>query len=168
MSGGARALLAAAERAAGLLAAAALAAMGLVTVLDVGGRYLLAAPLPGSYELVQLLLAVSVFAALPLATARREHVVVDLLDAVLPRAVLRATGALATGLAAAALALLAWQLALRGLRLAADGAATNLLRLPLAPLAWLMALLSAASVPAMLGWALAAARGRLDAGPARA
>jgi TRAP-type C4-dicarboxylate transport system permease small subunit len=140
--------------------------MAAVTVLDVAGRYFLNAPLPGSYELVQLLLAVTVFAALPLATARREHVVVDLLDPLLPAAALRATASATALLAAVALGVLAWQLALRGLRLRADRAATNLLGLPLAPLAWLMAAACAASVPGMLATALAQARGRLASGGA--
>lgn len=164
MTGRRPALLRAAERGAGLLAALGLAAMGAVTVVDVAGRYLWNAPLAGSYELVQLLLAVTVFAALPLATGRREHVGVDLLDPLLPGPVLRAAAALTALLSALALALLAWQLALRGVRLAEDRARTNLLGLPLGPLAWLMAAASAASVPGMLGAALAAARGRLASG----
>ncbi|MCX7631012.1 MAG: TRAP transporter small permease [Geminicoccaceae bacterium] len=157
---GARVVLLA-ERGGAFLAALALLVMGLVTVVDVTGRYAANAPLPGSYEIVQLSLAVSVFAALPLATARREHVVVDVLDAVLPRAVLRVFAAATLFLSALVLAALSWQLALRGLRLAEDRAATNLLRLPLAPLAWLMAVATASAVPAMLAWALAAARGAL-------
>jgi TRAP-type C4-dicarboxylate transport system permease small subunit len=156
--------LAAAARAPALVAALALAIMALVTALDVAGRYLLNAPLPGSYELVGLLLAVTVFAALPLATARREHVVVDVLDHVLPRPLVALqAGTTALG-AAAALAALAWQLFARGLSLAADNAATNLLEIPLAPFAFFMAVCAALAVPAMLAMAVAAFRGRLAAG----
>lgn len=153
-----------AARAPALVVALALAAMALVTVLDVTGRYLLNAPLPGSYELVGLLLAVTVFAALPLATARREHVVVDLLDHVLPRPLAALQAGVTALVAAAALAALAWQLWVRGQRLAADNAATNLLEIPLAPFAFFMAVCTALAVPAMLAMAVAAFRGRLAAG----
>lgn len=148
----------------GLVVAAALAAMAAVTVVDVAGRYLANAPLPGSYELVELLLAVTVFAALPLATLRREHVVVDVLDHVLPSRLVALQGGLTALLAAAVLAVLSWQLWLRGERLAAEHAATNLLAIPLAPLALFMAVCTALAVPAMLAVAIASFRGRLAGG----
>lgn len=147
-----------------VIAALALAAMAMVTVVDVTGRYLLNAPLPGSYELVGLLLAVTVFAALPLATLRREHVVVDILDHVLPARLIAVQAGATALLAAAALAATAWQLWLRGQRLALDNAATNLLEVPLAPVAFFMAVCTALCVPAMLAVAAAAFRGRLAVG----
>lgn len=153
-----------AARAPALVVALALAAMALVTALDVTGRYLLNAPLPGSYELVGLLLAVTVFAALPLATARREHVVVDVLDHLLPRPLVALQAGVTALIAAGALAILAWQLWVRGQRLAADNAATDLLEIPLAPFAFFMAVCTALAVPAMLAMAVAAFRGRLAAG----
>lgn len=148
----------------GLTVALALSAMAVVTVVDVTGRYLLNAPLPGSYELVGLLLAVTVFAALPLATLRREHVVVDVLDHVLPRRFVAFQAGSTALLAAAALGALAWQLWGRGERLVLDNAATNLLGIPLAPLAFFMAICTALAVPAVLAMAAASFRGRLAAG----
>lgn len=153
-----------AARVPALVVALALGAMALVTVLDVTGRYLLNAPLPGSYELVGLLLAVTVFAALPDATARREHVVVDVLDHLLPRRLVALQAGTTALLAAAALGALAWQLWERGQRLAADNAATNLLAVPLAPFAFFMAGCAVLAVPAMLAMTVAAFRGRLAAG----
>jgi len=148
----------------GLIVAVALAAMAAVTAVDVAGRYLLNAPLPGSYELVGLLLAVTVFAALPLATLHREHVVVDVLDHVLPRRLVALQGGATALLAAAALAALAWQLWVRGDRLALDNAATNLLGIPLAPVAYLMAACTALSVPGMLALAALSFRDRVASG----
>ncbi len=153
-----------ASSALGLTVALALAAMVVVTVVDVTGRYLLNAPLPGTYELVGLLLAVTVFAALPLATLRREHVVVDVLDHVLPRRLVALQAGSTALFAATALGALAWQLWVRGGRLALDNAATNLLAIPLAPLAFFMAICTALAVPAMLAMAAASFRGRLAAG----
>ncbi len=124
--------------------------MAAVTALDVIGRYLLNAPLPGSYELVGLLLAITVFAALPLATLGREHVVVDVLDHLLPPRLVALQRAVTEAAAGAVLAVLAWQLWLRGERLALEHATTNLLAIPLAPVAFLMAAFTALAAAAMV------------------
>jgi TRAP-type C4-dicarboxylate transport system permease small subunit len=147
------------------IVALALAGMAAVTVADVAGRYLLNAPLPGSYELIGLLLAVTVFAGLPLATLRREHVVVDVLDHLLPRWLVAAQSRLTSLFAAAALGALAWQLWERGLRLASENAATSLLDVPLAPVALFMAVSTALAAAAMLAMALAARRSRPAGAP---
>jgi TRAP-type transport system small permease protein len=69
-----------------------ISALVLVTVADVIGRYALNAPLPGAFELTQVLLGALVFAALPLTTLRGEHVEVDLMAHVLPQRVQTALG----------------------------------------------------------------------------
>ena len=115
--------------------------MGLaaLTVVDVVGRYVLTAPLPGAFELTELMLGALVFAALPLATMTGEHVAVDaLFDASPPRVrtALVWLGSLAT---AAALWVIAWRLAAYSARLADDEAVTDALLVPLAPLGWFAA-----------------------------
>ncbi|MBT3768727.1 MAG: TRAP transporter small permease, partial [Acidiferrobacteraceae bacterium] len=62
----------------GGLAALVLFLMMLLTFVDVIGRYLLNAPVTGSFEIIELMVAALVFCALPLVTAREEHVTVDL------------------------------------------------------------------------------------------
>lgn len=69
-----------ADRTLGALAAIVLFAMMMVTVVDVAGRYLFARPLPGGFELTQVLLAQLIFIALPLVTARQGHVTITLTD----------------------------------------------------------------------------------------
>ncbi len=64
-----------------------LAAMMLLTVADVLGRRLLERPIHGTFELVELLLAWSFFLALPAVFLRDEHIVVDMVDSRLARAV---------------------------------------------------------------------------------
>lgn len=121
--------------------------MGLVflTVVDVVGRYVLTAPLPGAFELTELLLGALVFAALPLATMTGEHVAVDaLFDASPPR--VRTALVWLGGLAsAAALWVIAWRLAAYSARLANDEAVTDALLVPLAPLGWFAAAMAALS-----------------------
>ena len=62
------------------LAALALTALILVTVLDVFGRYVLNSPLPGAFEYVRALMAFVTFAALPLVSSRNEHLRAGILD----------------------------------------------------------------------------------------
>ena len=60
----------------------ALTALGMVflTVGDVIGRYFLNAPIAGATELTRLGMAVVIFTALPIISARGEHICVDLFD----------------------------------------------------------------------------------------
>lgn len=62
------------------LAACALCMLILITVVDVVGRYLLNAPLPGAFESVRALMALVTFSALPLVCVRNEHLRAGILD----------------------------------------------------------------------------------------
>ena len=53
--------------------------MGL-TFVDVLCRYVFSAPILGAYEIVTFLMALTVFAGLPLLTATKTHITVSLLD----------------------------------------------------------------------------------------
>ena len=121
--------------------------MGLValTVVDVVGRYVLTAPLPGAFELTELMLGALVFAALPLATMTGEHVAVDALHDVSPPRVRTALAWLGGLASAAALWVIAWRLVVYSARLANDEAATDALLVPLAPLGWFAAGMAALS-----------------------
>ena len=108
-----------------------LLAMVLATLASVLGRGLVASPVPGDFELVEIGTAVAVFAFLPYGQWRRGHVIVDVFTrraASRVRAWLDAGGAL---LFAVVAALLAWRLARGGLDLARDGSETMVLGLPL-------------------------------------
>jgi TRAP-type C4-dicarboxylate transport system permease small subunit len=52
----------------------------LLTAADVFARYVLASPIRGAYEFVQTLLAVGMFASLPLVGLRGEHISVRLIE----------------------------------------------------------------------------------------
>lgn len=62
------------------LAGACALAIMLLTTVDVFARYILAAPIDGAYEAVQALLAIGIFAGLPLAGLRGEHISVRLIE----------------------------------------------------------------------------------------
>lgn len=114
-------------------------AMMFVTVIDVVGRYGFNVPLPGAIEANELLLAVMVFAGLPVAAARNEHIRIDILDHLLSRKALAIQQLAGSLIAAVVLAVLSWRLWLRGAELARLGDRSSHLDVPLGPLAWFMA-----------------------------
>lgn len=128
-----------------MAAAVFLLAMMLITTVDVAGRYLLASPLPGAFELTQVLLAATIFAGLPLVTLRESHVAVTLLSGRLRGRAAELHAALSNLLSLVAFAVIARQLAIQAMRLASYGDTTSLLRIPMAPLAWGMAVLAGVS-----------------------
>ena len=142
------------ERGLGACAGAVLLAMMGLTATDVVARYLFDAPIDGAFELTELMLAALIFLALPLTTASRGHVEVDLLEYMAGRGVNRTARALGMGLSALVLAVIAWRLAVQGLQLWRDGAVTNTLEVPLFLLAFLGAATLALSAAIALALAL--------------
>jgi TRAP-type transport system small permease protein len=120
-----------------LLAGVLLIALMVVTGVDVIGRYILTAPLPGAFEMTEILLVALVFAALPLVSREGGHIEVDLLVAFLPGALLRALAVFGAILSAGVLIFVAWQLARLGSHQWAEGARSISLRIPYAPFALL-------------------------------
>lgn len=127
----------------GLLAASALFSIMSLTLVDVIGRKLWDASLPGALELTELLMVVVIFAALPLVSAQREHVVFDSLDGVLPVTVRRAQQLLVDLLCGALLAGLAWLMAVKASQMGQFGDITAQLKLPLSPFVYAMSALVA-------------------------
>lgn len=68
------------------LAALCLVLMMLATVVDILGRHLFSAPISGTVDMVELALVYLVFLGIPLAFVAGEHIVVDVLEEVAPRA----------------------------------------------------------------------------------
>lgn len=63
--------------------------MMLLTVADVALRTFLNRPIQGTYELIELGLACTIFIALPAVFLRDEHLVVDVVDQLAPRWIVR-------------------------------------------------------------------------------
>lgn len=135
---------------AGVVAAATLFAMMLVVALDVSGRYLFNRPLPAGYELVQVLMGVLVFSALPLVSRHNEHITVGLLDHLFKGRAHRVRLVCVHVCSAVVLAFLGWRLAVNTGKLAARGDATAVLQLPLAPIGWMAVALTAVSTVSLL------------------
>jgi TRAP-type C4-dicarboxylate transport system permease small subunit len=118
-------------RALALLGAALLLAMMGLSVWSIAGRRLFDAPVVGDYEWIQLGMAVSVSAFLPLTQMLRGHVIVDFFTLNAPLPVKRGLDALGSLLVAACGALLAWRLGAGALAIRASGEESMLLGIPL-------------------------------------
>ncbi|WP_232315400.1 TRAP transporter small permease [Aquincola tertiaricarbonis] len=126
---------------AGALAGLALFAIMLLTLVDVSGRKFAATSVPGSLELTELLMVVVIFAGLPLVSLRREHVVFDSLDRLLPAGVQRLQRRIVDVLCAAALGGVGWLMWEKALQVSEYGDTTAQLHIPQGPFIGLMAVL---------------------------
>ncbi len=143
-----------AERVLEWFVAIILFAMMVLVFVDVVARYLFNAPLAGSFELTELMMGALIFAALPLATLREEHIVIGLLDELPGEGLHRIRQALLNLVAAAALGVLASRLWAEAEKLAEWGDYTAYLNIPLAPLVYLFAVMSglAAAILVAAAW----------------
>ncbi len=138
------------EAALGLVTAGVLFCLMLLTCADVVGRYFFNEPVTGAFELTELLLAATIFCALPLVTLREQHVTVDLLDDFTPDWLLRVQHVAACSVGALALSVLTWRLWVRGDTFLEAGQTTAVLKLKLAPVAYGMSVLLALTVVVLL------------------
>jgi TRAP-type C4-dicarboxylate transport system permease small subunit len=152
--GNARGLLNLFERfvapALGAFAAAVLFALMVLTCADVIGRYFLAQPVTGAFEITEMLLAALIFAGLPLVTLRNEHVTVDVLDPVTPDWVFRLQHVVACAVGLLSTGYLAWRLWVRAMNLDAAGETTAQLKFKLAYLTYAMSILMALTAVVLL------------------
>jgi len=118
--------------------AAVLFLMMAITAVDVTGRYVFNKPLPGGFEMTELLLAALIYCGLPLVSWRREHIVIDTFDRYFPPGLKRALDVVAEVICAATLSGVGYLIFRRAARVAEYGDTTNVLKLPLAPIVYLM------------------------------
>ncbi|WP_299200050.1 TRAP transporter small permease [uncultured Amphritea sp.] len=138
------------ERVLAYTAALAMFTMMLVTLVDVVGRDLFSAPLPGGFEVTELLLASLIFLGLPMVTAEGSHVDVDIMDSTIP-AFLKPLQDIAICLvnlvAFATLSWMMWKLAFRTYEYQDT---TAMLQIPYAGLVFLMAVCCTLSTWALM------------------
>ena len=60
-----------------------------LTFVDVVGRYVFNAPIPGGFELVEFALALSIFAAYPLIAGHKQHITVGILESLMRKNLVR-------------------------------------------------------------------------------
>ena len=119
-----------------------------MTVASVLGRYLFGAPIPGDYELTELVCGIAVFAFLPYCHITNANVVVDFFTSRLRprhRAMLDGVHGIAFAIMAG---LIAWRMFVGGMRKLEDGETTLFLEIPIHS-AYLAALVAAGLLTAV-------------------
>jgi TRAP-type C4-dicarboxylate transport system permease small subunit len=136
------------------VSALALFAMMLLTFGDVFARKFLPNSIIGAVELTELLMMVMIYFALPLASIAGEHIVFDLLDRVVPQAVLRWQHRISHAVTALIFGGAAWLVWMRAMRTLGQGDQTSALEIKIAPYQYLAALMLAltALMHAWLAW----------------
>lgn len=133
------------EQALNGIAALILFIMMLLTGVDVIGRYFFNHPVPGAFELTEVLLVLLIFAGLPLVSGREEHVTITLLSEHYQGRLLRVQRVFVRLCTVLVLAVLAWRLWVKGAQLAQYGDMTVYLHIPLAPVLYAAAVLCGVS-----------------------
>jgi TRAP-type C4-dicarboxylate transport system permease small subunit len=131
------------DRALGTAAAILLFCLMALTTADVVGRYIFSWPIRGAFEITELLLLTLIFAGLPLASRADEHVTLDFIDMALSasgRLLLRRFVDLACGLLFLGLAYRVW---IKASKIAVYGDTTEVLRVPVGPFVYFMAIMVA-------------------------
>ena len=141
------------------IGAVALLILMVTVFIDVVGRNLFNTPLPWGTELLEMVLALMIFAIYPLLALGFGHITVDLIQ-VRPglRAVQRV---LSSAMGAVVFALIAWCMGRQALRAADYGEATPLLNVPLF---WVLGGIGALAVVSVLAFLLATVRSVRDPG----
>lgn len=136
-----------------------LCAIVVLMVVDVTGRKFFNRPLFGGVELVEQMLLLSVYAAIPLVSQARGHINIELFDALVPPAWLRLRLALGEVFCAVLMLGCAWLVGQHALESRASGDTTTLLRISLWPLEALVTLLLLCDGLSHLGLAWANMKG---------
>lgn len=121
-----------------------------MTLVDVVGRYLFSAPVNGAFELTELMLAAVIFIGLALVTAEDGHIAVDLLDAALSPLVQRIQYWLIEAINVLAFGAFTWVLWQHALKVQRYADTTAVLQIPLAWLAFMMALTTGLATLALI------------------
>jgi TRAP-type C4-dicarboxylate transport system permease small subunit len=123
------------------IAGIALFAMMVLTFADVFARKFLPNSIRGAVEVTELLMLVMIYVAMPLVSRAGEHIVFDLLDRVLPAALLRWQQRLSHLLVAGLFGAAGWLVWQRAGRTASLGDITSALEIRLAPFHYLAAVM---------------------------
>src|SRR5688572_29040505 len=117
--------------------------MMLLTFADVVARYLLNRPIRGGFEITELVLLVLIFAGLPLVSHADEHVTMDFIDRMLPKPLAALWIRLMSGVCAALMFFLTWQVWVKAGKIASYADTTDVLRITIGPFVYFMAAMCA-------------------------
>ena len=138
------------------IGALVLFSMMVLTFVDVLGRYLFSSPVPGGFEVTEIMLASLIYCGLPLITMRDGHISVDLVEGLLPGWFKALRDRVIALLMTAVLGYIGYRLFGKAGDFVNYNDQTAVLNIPLAPLCYAMAVLTIlsaiiAAVLAVLG-----------------
>ena len=133
-----------------VLSSIVLAAMMLLTFVDVIGRYLLGAPVFGASEMISTMLALVIFMGLGIANARDKHIVVELFDSRIRALAPGFYDVVVQGFSILSMCLIVYVLFEQAIETAHTGATTIVLEWPLAWITGTVAVLAALSVDSQI------------------
>ena len=113
--------------------------LALLTLVDVLGRYLFSAPVPGALEITELVLALMIGLALPLVERRQAHITVDFVDGIRAPRFQRVRRILLGLVMAGALGVAARQMLVQAEDYALGNEHTMYFEIPAAPIAFAIA-----------------------------
>lgn len=128
-----------------MIAAFGMFLMMAITFLDALGRYFMM-PIFGAPEMIQFLLALTIFAGMGIAAATQAHITVDIFSARLQRRFGRGFDLMTRSVNTAGMILIAWQLARLALEAGQKSRMSIVLEWPLVWVIGLAALLAAGAV----------------------
>ena len=137
-------------RIAEIVTALLLFVMMMLTFADVIGRYIFTAPIFGAAEMIQFLLAMTIFGGLCLVNARDEHITVELFEAPLDRLFPVARRIIVQMFSVGVMAIIAYQLYQFALDAEKIGSKTVVLEWSFATVAFAVAGLSVVSLIAQI------------------
>lgn len=129
----------------GAVAGSLLFAMMMLTFVDVVLRYFFDAPIRGGFEVTEVMMAVLIFAGLPLVSRHAEHVTIDAFDGLIPGWLYRPLHVVVQLVCTAVLVGMAWLLVRKAASFAELGDVTQTLKIAIAPFVYLMAALTLAT-----------------------
>lgn len=132
-----------ASRPALFAAGVCLLGMTLITVVDVAGRYLFNAPLNGGVEVTEFMMVATVFLALPVVTARNEHIDLDVFEFLYPGWLRKLVQIVSNLAGAAAMSFVAWRVAELAARSQRQNDTTIALEIPIYGLVYFIAAMCA-------------------------
>lgn len=141
-------------------AAVILFCLMMLTFVDVVGRDGFNTPFPGGFEITELMMAALIFTALPIVSWREEHVVIDLLDPLIPKTAARWRQVGVNLISTVAMGMLTWQTWETAVQLNAYDETTEYLQIPVAPIIFLISVMSAIAAFALFVNTLRYATGR--------
>ena len=124
------------------MGAVLLFAMMTLTLVDVIGRYFFSAPVPGGFEVTEIMLATLIFCGLPLITMRDGHITVDLIEGALPAWFRTLRDRAVFLLMAVCLGYIGWRLFSKAGDFVRYNDQTAVLNIPLAPVCYAMSILA--------------------------